>query len=49
MLALTTDDLIEYTAWQRARWKTFLHEHPEALGSTRARMATAGSPPSATW
>lgn len=31
MLALTTDDLIEYTAWQRARWQTFLREHPEAL------------------
>jgi uncharacterized damage-inducible protein DinB len=31
MLALTVDDLIEYTTWQRARWQTFLREHPEAL------------------
>ena len=31
MLALTVDDLIEYTTWQRARWHTFLREHPAAM------------------
>ena len=30
-LALTVDDLIEYTAWQRARWLAWLRQHPEAL------------------
>jgi uncharacterized damage-inducible protein DinB len=31
MLALTAEDLIAYTAWQRARWQAFLRQHPEAL------------------
>ena len=30
-LALTVDDLIEYTAWQRARWLVWLRAHPEAM------------------
>jgi hypothetical protein len=48
MLALTTDDLIEYTAWQRARWRSFLREHPDAL-RLAAGPASGVSPPSATW
>lgn len=30
-VALTADDLIAYTAWQRAQWRDWLREHPEAL------------------
>ena len=30
-LALAVDDLLEYTAWQRGRWHTWLRDHPEAL------------------
>ncbi len=30
-LALTVDDLLEYTNWQRARWLTWFRDHPEAL------------------
>jgi hypothetical protein len=30
-LALTVDDLLQYTNWQRARWHTWLRDHPEAL------------------
>jgi uncharacterized damage-inducible protein DinB len=30
-IALTFDDLLEYTDWQRARWLTWLRDHPEAL------------------
>lgn len=28
---LSFDDLMEYTAWQRAAWQTWFHEHPDAL------------------
>jgi uncharacterized damage-inducible protein DinB len=30
-VALTADELIDYTAWQRAQWRDWLREHPEAL------------------
>jgi uncharacterized damage-inducible protein DinB len=30
-IALTVDDLLDYTAWQRTRWQAWLHGHPEAL------------------
>jgi uncharacterized damage-inducible protein DinB len=31
LIGLTFDDLMEYTAWQRARWRSWLGDHPEAL------------------
>lgn len=30
-LSLTTDELIEYTDWQRGRWQAWLRDYPEAL------------------
>ena len=31
MLAMSFDDLFEYTEWQRARWRGWFRERPEAL------------------
>jgi uncharacterized damage-inducible protein DinB len=28
---LTVDDLLEYTTWQRARWRAWFRDHPAAL------------------
>jgi uncharacterized damage-inducible protein DinB len=30
-LTMTANDLVEYTAWQRQRWRDWFHQHPEAL------------------
>lgn len=46
-LALTIDDLIDYTAWQRASWLAWFRDHPETLRLSAGphgdgRMTTVG-------
>lgn len=31
MLGLSFDDLIDYTEWQRSKWRAWFRDHPEAL------------------
>ncbi|MBY0497243.1 MAG: DinB family protein [Cyanobacteria bacterium] len=47
MLGLSFDDLIEYTEWQRVRWRAWFRGRPEALalstgGHSDGRFATVG-------
>lgn len=48
MPGLSFDDLIDYTEWQRARWRDWFHERPEALALSTGdhgdgRFSTVGS------
>ena len=31
MLGLSFDDLVDYTEWQRGKWRAWFRDHPEAL------------------
>ena len=47
MLGLTFDDLIEYSEWQRRKWRAWFRERPEALALSTGdhgdgRFATVG-------
>jgi uncharacterized damage-inducible protein DinB len=47
MLGLSFDDLIEYTEWQRAKWRAWFRDRPEALALSTGdhadgRFATVG-------
>ena len=47
MLGLSFDDLVEYTEWQRGKWREWFRDRPEALAMSTGdhadgRFATVG-------